>query len=777
MTKLMCSKVVVPMALALSAGFAFAADLDETGQGGQYQSSIAAVRVKGTTGDFAPSLVYAPFILLNKPGTAPTGQLFLNGTAAEVTRGGPIAAVSTFAAGGRDDLTAPKVVALLGTVDGSPRLPTGTSVNTIVNEGTSNLSNSLGALLPDGTIGFYERFENFSGRAHNNLGYFNDVDSLGTVPTIGGAFKSISAAYPNIGNATETAINGNTATVTGSIFLGSPSYMRDPNRSAVNDGNLLTGYVTFNGNTTLTAAQSASSTNGVVVLDGRDNAPSTVLGPSVTANCVTGVVYPYTPAMSGTYAYWLQASVPLPTNPAGECRTDARQSKPVLQSVTTPGGRTLVYALHGIGFSGGTPFTGGSANPVLLAVDTVDAPAGGGRLDYAGSNAVASFNTILIEADAAGGEGSQHGRPYDSVAPLSAGFADHFTTNPDQYFLESQATGGGNGPSTNPNYDMNASGTIVALWVNELASPRAHEIRVYEPIWDTVNDRIAGYSLDKIVTFNGDLDNGGATLIVSNLLNTVDIDTGPAVDLQEVVVPPFSGTSIDNAGRVAFVGVTEQFTTTGDWDANPFSPETIYLQNTTNSLFVYEPTTDSLHKIVSGGQSGDVLTDAFPASGPATNDSLALGFFPVSPADSSDAFSSASFSRTGGVLALNFRNGGNQTVNGVNTELETQPDGTPDLFNDNGGVLVTGAGASLTERSVRGTVVVQLGEFITAPVCCLGDADASGSINFDDITAVLGNFGTSGTPGQNGNGDADCNGSVNFDDVTTVLGNFGTNCN
>lgn len=53
-----------------------------------------------------------------------------------------------------------------------------------------------------------------------------------------------------------------------------------------------------------------------------------------------------------------------------------------------------------------------------------------------------------------------------------------------------------------------------------------------------------------------------------------------------------------------------------------------------------------------------------------------------------------------------------------------------------------------------------------------GDADSNGSVNFDDITTVLANFGNSGAAGALG--DADCNGVVNFDDLTAVLANFGS---
>jgi len=93
--------------------------------------------------------------------------------------------------------------------------------------------------------------------------------------------------------------------------------------------------------------------------------------------------------------------------------------------------------------------------------------------------------------------------------------------------------------------------------------------------------------------------------------------------------------------------------------------------------------------------------------------------------------------------------------------------------------LITPA-AGFLRGDVNGDGVVTQADLdlcFAAPVCCPGDADASGAVNFDDITSVLGNFGSTGTVGQNGNGDADCNGSVNFDDVTTVLGNFGTSCN
>jgi len=62
---------------------------------------------------------------------------------------------------------------------------------------------------------------------------------------------------------------------------------------------------------------------------------------------------------------------------------------------------------------------------------------------------------------------------------------------------------------------------------------------------------------------------------------------------------------------------------------------------------------------------------------------------------------------------------------------------------------------------------------------CTGDADGSGSVDFGDITNVLGNFLASGCPAGSGTcgstgvqGDANNDGLVNFSDVTAILGNW-----
>jgi hypothetical protein len=67
-----------------------------------------------------------------------------------------------------------------------------------------------------------------------------------------------------------------------------------------------------------------------------------------------------------------------------------------------------------------------------------------------------------------------------------------------------------------------------------------------------------------------------------------------------------------------------------------------------------------------------------------------------------------------------------------------------------------------------------------APPCCAGNADQlSGQVNFDDISAVLANWGAEYGLGATGPGDATCgagDGVVNFDDINAVLANWLTSC-
>ena len=67
---------------------------------------------------------------------------------------------------------------------------------------------------------------------------------------------------------------------------------------------------------------------------------------------------------------------------------------------------------------------------------------------------------------------------------------------------------------------------------------------------------------------------------------------------------PMTGPAIDNMGRVSFIGITEAIY---DPAAPAGMPDLI---GATNTVFVYNPSSDTLHGLVSGGANGDVLADA-----------------------------------------------------------------------------------------------------------------------------------------------------------------------
>ncbi len=77
----------------------------------------------------------------------------------------------------------------------------------------------------------------------------------------------------------------------------------------------------------------------------------------------------------------------------------------------------------------------------------------------------------------------------------------------------------------------------------------------------------------------------------------------------------------------------------------------------------------------------------------------------------------------------------------------------------------------------RGAVwVLSLGGCLSPAICCPGNADSLGGVNFADVTSVLANFGGVTTACMQDPGDADCNGVVNFGDITAVLANFNAVC-
>lgn len=94
----------------------------------------------------------------------------------------------------------------------------------------------------------------------------------------------------------------------------------------------------------------------------------------------------------------------------------------------------------------------------------------------------------------------------------------------------------------------------------------------------------------------------------------------------------------------------------------------------------------------------------------------------------------------------------------------------------NAGPEITIAATGISNTPYEGVqVLMNIADFAAVPPPCPGDADASGAVNFADITSVLTFFGADYSPGT-GEGDADHNGPVNFADITAVLTNFGLPC-
>ncbi len=63
----------------------------------------------------------------------------------------------------------------------------------------------------------------------------------------------------------------------------------------------------------------------------------------------------------------------------------------------------------------------------------------------------------------------------------------------------------------------------------------------------------------------------------------------------------------------------------------------------------------------------------------------------------------------------------------------------------------------------------------TISASCTGDADANGTVNFADISAILTNWAAAAGPCVSST-DANADGMVNFADITAVLSNFGASC-
>jgi hypothetical protein len=99
---------------------------------------------------------------------------------------------------------------------------------------------------------------------------------------------------------------------------------------------------------------------------------------------------------------------------------------------------------------------------------------------------------------------------------------------------------------------------------------------------------------------------------------------------------------------------------------------------------------------------------------------------------------------------------------------------TPD-----GGALVTSTQAPapvLANGNIEANEYIYIDfSVLSPPAACPGDADGSNSVNFDDITAVIANWGQSAPTPYDG-GDSDGDGDVDFDDITETLANWGAGC-
>jgi len=75
------------------------------------------------------------------------------------------------------------------------------------------------------------------------------------------------------------------------------------------------------------------------------------------------------------------------------------------------------------------------------------------------------------------------------------------------------------------------------------------------------------------------------------------------------------------------------------------------------------------------------------------------------------------------------------------------------------------ANADTSQLLITGQIV------IPAAVCCPGNANGDGVVDFDDIVAILANWLEGSIPSSpNNNGDANCDGGVDFDDIVAALG-------
>jgi hypothetical protein len=96
------------------------------------------------------------------------------------------------------------------------------------------------------------------------------------------------------------------------------------------------------------------------------------------------------------------------------------------------------------------------------------------------------------------------------------------------------------------------------------------------------------------------------------------------------------------------------------------------------------------------------------------------------------------------------------------------------------GIAVIPCGG-VTAYSVRAVVSTPCGTVPSAAAAALtvrpilGDADASESVTFGDVSTILATWGRDYVPGT-GPGDSDRDGDVDFADITSTLAHFGESC-
>ncbi len=418
---------------------------------------------------------------------------------------------------------------------------------------------------------------------------------------------------------------------------------------------------------------------------------------------------------------WEQIFGPIPVAPDGTpaSTSNLRQTKP--QFFRVPG-CSDTFVVFGVGYTG-TPFGGGNFASLFFVVDTLDASEafnGWGSFD-------GSLGTYqIIKADGS-----------DALNPTST----------EQRFVTGGATGSGGFVPTR--FDVNNSGQLVAVHEDfSTSGGTTYQVRLYNPVIDGCT---VTYPDFEVIASTGVVYDDGTefTPFIDTFLNIDDPDN-PIV-VQTANNTPFSGVSIDDDGNITFTATDGLFFEERVVNENfpDITAEVVFASNT--SLYHYHAASQSLHRIVSGGQNGtEIESDGNPT--------LKVGRFPL---DNNDSNAFGGFSANNGVATVMF-------TNGFDDARITNPPASGNV--QNGGQLNPG---TTNRQGVRGVVLIDLGAYdpdFGGPTCA-GDANNSGGVDLADLNLVLANFGQN-TP----NGDVTGDGFVNLADLNLVLANFGQ-CN